>query len=144
MLGQRILTAFGLVAVLALVLVVLPRDFAIAALGFIILFGAWEWSQLAGLESPFARGLYLLACGGLMVALWRSTTALADFERTMLLTMLGWIPLFGWIVFAPRRQATALAAIAGLWALVPTWLALARLYDQDLRGQRLLVMHLTA
>ena len=139
MLGQRILTAFGLVAVLALVLVVLPRDFAIAALGFIILFGAWEWSQLAGLESPFARGLYVLACGGLMVALWRSTTALADFERTMLLTMVGWIPLFGWIVFAPRRQATALAAFAGLWALVPTWLALARLYDQDVRGRELVV-----
>jgi phosphatidate cytidylyltransferase len=139
MLGQRILTAFGLVVVLALVLVVLPRDFAIAALGFLFLFGAWEWSQLAGLDSRFARGLYVLACGGLMVALWRSTTALEDFERTMFLTMLGWIPLFGWIVFAPRRQATALAAVAGLWALVPTWLALARLYDQNARGRELVV-----
>ena len=139
MLGQRILTAFALVAVLALVLVVLPRDFAIAALGFLILFGAWEWSQLAGLESPFTRGLYVLACGGLMAALWRSTAVLADFERAMLLTMVGWIPLFGWIVFAPRRQATALAAVAGLWALVPTWLALARLYDQDGRGRELVV-----
>jgi phosphatidate cytidylyltransferase len=74
-----------------------------------------------------------------MVALWRSTTALADFERAMFLTMLGWIPLFCWIVFAPRRQATALAAVAGLWALVPTWLALARLYDQDMRGRELVV-----
>ena len=42
MLGQRIATAFGLVVVLALVLVVLPRDFALLALGLLILFGAWE------------------------------------------------------------------------------------------------------
>ena len=33
MLGQRIVTAVGLVAVLALVLVVLPRDLAVLALG---------------------------------------------------------------------------------------------------------------
>ena len=139
MLGQRILTAFGLVAVLALVLVVLPRDLAIGALALLILFGAWEWSQLAGLESAFARALYVIACAGLMVLLWRSTESIADFQRVMFLTMLGWIPLFGWIVFAPRRQATALAAIAGLWALAPTWLALARLYIQDGYGRELVV-----
>jgi phosphatidate cytidylyltransferase len=139
MLGERILTAFGLVAVLALVLVVLPRDYAIAALGLLVLFGAWEWSQLAGLGSPYARGLYVIACGGLMVALWQETAPLANFERAMLVTMLGWIPLFAWIVFAPRRQAAPLAAIAGLWALVPTWLALARLYIQEGNGRELVV-----
>jgi phosphatidate cytidylyltransferase len=139
MLGQRILTALGLVAVLALVLVVLPRDFAIAALGVLILLGAWEWSQLAGLASPFARGLYVVACGGLMATLSLVTAALADFERVMLLTMLGWIALFCWIVFAPRHRAAPLAVVAGLWALVPTWLALARFYDQDGNGRELVV-----
>ena len=44
MLGQRILTAFMLVAVLALVIVVLPQDFAVLALGLLVLTGAWEWS----------------------------------------------------------------------------------------------------
>ena len=55
------------------------------------------------------------------------------------LTMLGWIPLFGWIVFAPGFRAKGLAAIAGLWALAPTWLALSRLYLQDGNGRELVI-----
>jgi phosphatidate cytidylyltransferase len=139
MLAQRILTAVGLVVVLALVLVVLPRDFAIVALGLLILAGAWEWSQLAGLSGLLLRSAYVLACAGAMAGLWVATAQFADFERVMLLTMLGWIPLFGWIVFAPQWRATALAAVAGLWALVPTWLALSRLYLQEDHGRELVV-----
>ena len=52
MLGQRIITAVGLVAVLALVLVVLPRDLAVLALGILVLLGAWEWARLAGFAEP--------------------------------------------------------------------------------------------
>ncbi len=139
MLGQRILTAFGLVAVLALVLLVLPRDLALAALGLLFLVGAWEWSQLAGLRGPILRATYVLVCAAAMAGLWQASELIADFERVMLLTMLGWIPLFGWIVFAPHRRATALAAVAGLWALVPTWLALSRLYLQEGEGRELVV-----
>jgi phosphatidate cytidylyltransferase len=74
-----------------------------------------------------------------MAILWFATAAPADFERAMLLTMLGWIPLFGWIVLAPGFKASGLAAIAGLWALAPTWVALARLYLQDGIGRELVV-----
>lgn len=130
MLGQRILTAVGLVAVLALVLFVLPEQVAVAALAAIILAGAWEWAALAGLAHPAARAGYVLACGAAMAGLWAATPDADGFERTMLVTMLGWIPLFGWITLAPRRGAAWLAAIAGIWALAPTWLALARLYGQ--------------
>jgi phosphatidate cytidylyltransferase len=139
MLGQRILTAVGLVVVLALVLLALPQDYAIAALAALFLFGAWEWSQLAGLERPLARWLYVLACAGFMVALKVATPATAEFERAMLLTMLGWVPLFGWIALVPQRRSRSLAALAGLWALVPTWLALSRLYLQDGNGRELVV-----
>jgi phosphatidate cytidylyltransferase len=139
MLGERILTALGLVAVLALVLLVLPRELAVFALAALILMGAWEWSQLAGITSLFARAGYVAACAAAMTGLWYATAEPADFQRAMLLTMFGWIPLFAWVALAPGYRATGLAAIAGLWALAPTWLALARLYAQDGNGRELVV-----
>lgn len=139
MLGQRILTAVGLVAVLALVLLVLPKQLAIIALAVLILMGAWEWSQFAGFSSRAARAAYLAVAAALMAGLWYAAAPPADFGRVMGLTMLGWIPLFGWIVFAPAYRASGLAAIAGLWALVPTWLALSRLYLQEGNGRELVI-----
>ena len=66
MLGQRILTAVGLIVVLALVLVVLPREMAVLALALLFLTGAWEWSQLAGMSSAIARAAYVAACAAAM------------------------------------------------------------------------------
>jgi phosphatidate cytidylyltransferase len=139
MLGQRILTAVGLVAVLAFVLLALPQKLAVLALAALFLMGAWEWSQLAGLAQPAARAAYVAAAAIAMAALWRTTSSSADFEFAMLVTMLGWIPLFFWVVLAPGFRASTLAAIAGLWALAPTWLALSRLYLQDGIGRELVV-----
>lgn len=139
MLVQRIVTAIGIVAVLALVLLVLPPAFALAALALLVLAGAWEWAPLASLALPAARWAYVTACVASMAALWQATREVAGFELTMQVTMLGWIPLFGWIVFAPRSSAPWLAAIAGIWALAPTWIALARLYLQADLGHELVV-----
>ena len=139
MLGQRIVTAVGLVVVLTLVLVVLPRDLALLALGALVLIGAWEWARLAGFASVAARTAYTAACAAAMAGLWYVTQEPADFERAMSITMIGWIPLFAWIALVPGFRANGLAAIAGLWALAPTWLALSRLYLQDEYGRELVV-----
>jgi phosphatidate cytidylyltransferase len=139
MLGQRILTAFILVAVLALVLVVLPPLPALLALALLVLAGAWEWSQLAGYTRLPARIAYVAACAIAMALLWQGAAGPGGFQRVMLVTMLGWIPLFAWVTLAPGFRAGGLAAIAGLWALAPTWLALARLYLQDGIGRELVV-----
>ena len=139
MLGQRILTAVGLVVVLALVLIVLPRDIAVIALGALILIGAWEWSQLAGFSALASRLAYVAACAAAMAGLWYLTSQPVHFERVMTLTMLGWIPLFGWVALAPFFRASGFAAAAGLWALAPTWLALSRLHLQSDNGRELVV-----
>jgi len=139
MLAQRVVTAIGIVAVLALVLFVLPPAFAVSGLALIVLAGAWEWAQLAGLDRPVARMAYLTVCAVAMAALWSSTAGTAAFERAMLVTMIGWLPLFAWITFAPGRGARALVALAGVWALVPMWLALGRLYLQPDHGRDLVI-----
>ncbi len=139
MLGQRILTAVGLVAVLALVLVVLPRDLAVLALAALVLMGAWEWARLAGFAGPLARAAYTAACAAAMAVLWYAAQETADFGRVMAITMIGWVPLFAWIAAAPGFRADGLAAVAGLWALAPTWLALSRLYLQEGNGRELVV-----
>ena len=74
-----------------------------------------------------------------MAALWIAGRSLQGFESLLAIVMLGWIPLFGWIVLAPDRQHRGLAALAGIWALAPTWLALARLYLQADHGSELVV-----
>lgn len=139
MLRQRVITAVGIVAVLALLLFVLPPPFAVAALALLALAGAWEWSSLAGLESTPARAGYLATCAAAMAGLWFASTGPTAFETAMLVTMAGWLPLFGWVALAPARSARVLAAIAGLWALVPMWVALSRLYLQAEIGRELVI-----
>jgi phosphatidate cytidylyltransferase len=139
MLGQRVVTAIGIIAVLALLLYLLPPAFAVAGLALLVLAGVWEWSRLAGLERPLARIAYLVLAAAAMAVLWRATRTSAAFQCAMLATMVGWLPLFAWITLAPGRGFAALAALAGLWALVPMWLALARLYLQQDAGRELVI-----
>jgi len=49
------------------------------------------------------------------------------FVWLMRITVLWWVVALLWLVCAPRRVGGVAAALAGILALVPTWLALARI-----------------
>ena len=139
MLRERIFTAIGIVGVLALLLFVAPPPVAVAGLALLALAGAWEWTLLAGFETAPARTAYLAVCAAAMAGLWFVIAQSASFQVVMLVTMAGWLPLFAWIALAPGHGTRAFAALAGLWALVPMWLALSRLYLQPEIGRELVI-----
>lgn len=58
MLLQRIITAVVLAPIMLMGVFWLPLDYFALFIGFIVLLGAWEWSNLAGLKSLFSKSLY--------------------------------------------------------------------------------------
>ncbi|MFA6053277.1 MAG: phosphatidate cytidylyltransferase [Methylobacter sp.] len=61
MLLQRIITALILVPLIVLAVFKLPSEYFSLVVGLITLVAAWEWGNLAGINSLFKRGLFLLA-----------------------------------------------------------------------------------
>jgi phosphatidate cytidylyltransferase len=142
MLLTRILTAIVLVIVLAVVLLWLPAPLALGALGLATLAGAWEWSAFAGLVRVPGRAAYVATCLVLITVLWGFAAAEGGFRYVMTATLLWWVGAFLWVTLAPTRGRPWLAGLAGLAALPPMWIAMARLYESGLMGRELLIFAL--
>ncbi len=142
MLRQRVLTALGLVALIAVVLLLLPPALAVAALAAMLLAGAWEWSALAGLQGIAVRLAYVGLCAAAMAGLWLLAGGVLALGWLLAVTMAGWVAIFLWMLLAPAAGPRWLAGLAGLWALAPAWLALSTLYLQAGHGRELVVFAL--
>ena len=93
----------------------------------IVLLGAWEWSAFLQLPSAALRAAYVGLVGLLLFGAWSFSVTAAGRDIVMLIALAWWLTALLWIVLAPRRVTDWSAAIAGLLALVPAWLALIRL-----------------
>jgi phosphatidate cytidylyltransferase len=133
-LRQRVLTAVVLAAILLVVLLWLPAEATVAVLTALVLAGAWEWSAFLMLPGPLWRCGYVLLVGVLLGGAWRFSASAAGRDLVLSVAVLWWLAALGWIVFAPRRVSPWSAAIAGVLALVPSWLALTRLRLTPLHG----------
>jgi phosphatidate cytidylyltransferase len=122
---SRLLTGFALALLTILIVLYASPPLTAAMLGVMLLVGGWEWSAFLQLP-PGGRLAYvllllLLAAAGLYFA--------ATGERFIALMEIAigwWIIALLWVIAAPLHVSRPAAAIAGVLALVPTWLALAR------------------
>jgi len=126
-LRTRILTAVVLAAVLLAILLLLPQWATVAVVTVAVLAGAWEWSAFLQLPGVAPRVAYLLLVALLLYVAWR-ISASGEGRRLLLgMAVLWWLIALLWIALAPRRVAPWSAALAGVLALVPAWLAMVRL-----------------
>jgi phosphatidate cytidylyltransferase len=134
-LRKRIVTAIALAAVLSAVLLWLPPLATVVVLTVLVLAGAWEWSAFLRLPSPAFRALYVGLLAILLPVSWYVTATPTGRNIVLGVAVVWWVGALCWIVFAPRRVAPWSAALAGLLALVPAWLALVRLRLDLPRGE---------
>jgi phosphatidate cytidylyltransferase len=123
-LRKRIVTALVLGVALLVILLGLPASFTLALVTLVVLAGAWEWAGFLKLASPALRGAYVILVAVLLWGAWRVAESDAGRDALILIAVLWWCVALLWLVFAPQRASRATAALAGVLALVPMWVAL--------------------
>jgi phosphatidate cytidylyltransferase len=126
-LKTRIITAVVLVVALLAVIFFLPPIATVIAVTAMVIAGAWEWSAFLRAPAIAIRAVYVVVVVLLLWAVWQATGTPRGRNTVLLLALIWWIVALAWIVFAPRQASTVLAAIAGVLALVPSWMALIQL-----------------
>ena len=130
----RILTALVLAAVLIGVLLFGPAWSARALFGLFIAAGAWEWSAFLRGAPREARLGFVLLVALLSVCARVFLADTAAFTLLMVLSVGWWAVALLWLLLVPQRAHVAAVAVAGVFALVPTWVALTRMVELWPRG----------
>lgn len=131
MLKQRIVTAIVLITVILLILFLMPTR-GIYLLSFLIyLISAWEWSAFLSLKNSYYRGLYLL----ILFLVFLGSTQL-PWLWIVALGALWWLQMIYWIIRYPQGkqlwlQGTISTSIAGYFLLIPCWLGILSLFQND-------------
>lgn len=126
MLRSRVLTALALTALLVVAILFAAPSITASLLGLFLLIGAWEWSAFLAVARLW-RLLYLLALAALAAVGWCYCREQAHFRLMLELGIIWWLIALVWIVYAPQRVGRPAAALAGVLALLPTWIALVRI-----------------
>jgi phosphatidate cytidylyltransferase len=130
----RILTALVLGTLLIAVLFFGPAWSARALFGLFIAGGAWEWSAFLGARGHHTRLAYVVLVALLASAARVLLASREQFALLMQVSALWWVIALLWVAWIPQRVNPWSAAVAGICALVPTWVALTRLAELWPRG----------
>ena len=134
MLRTRIITAAILIGLLLVIILWLPPLATVIAMTVLLLAGAWEWSAFLKLRTLTGRALYVALIAACLPVLWQLTVAEPARSGVLAVALAWWVLALLWVLFAPRRAAAWSAALAGLLALAPAWVAMVRLRVDVPRG----------
>jgi phosphatidate cytidylyltransferase len=136
MLRQRVITALLMAPVALFVVLWLQHEITALVFALLVAVGAWEWSAFPGYPQRAMRYLFVLMTVCALGALWLAgvvppiltASAAAYVDWTLFAACIWWIAALAWISLIPARVSRSAATIAGLFVLVPAWLALVRLH----------------
>lgn len=140
MLKQRIITAVILIPLVIAAFRFLPTDILAILLGLVILLGAWEWAEIAGIKTPQSVVLYIFFNAFLMFLCFTQLDNIAFVRILLLLAIIGWL---GAVFFVLRVQKSQLVPeqhtfktlFIGSLIVVPAWFSLLILHAQEgMRG----------
>ncbi|UUA74372.1 phosphatidate cytidylyltransferase [Cellvibrio sp. QJXJ] len=144
MLKQRVITALVLAIIFIVALFGLPAGYFYFFVGAIVLIGAWEWACLAGFPARWQRALYalfilvvlLLASFYLGFEGEASPNLNADAIRELLIAGCIWWAIALLLVQGYPSSALLwghkiLRLLMGLLVLIPTWVALVYVRQQE-------------
>jgi len=135
---QRILTALVLAPLVVAAILLLDSLYFGLALLPVIGLAAWEWANLAGLQTRVAWSTYALLVAALTAgAAWAIAVGI-DLFPLLLVALVFW-PWAAWVVWrfptpAPGIGRAVPMAILGLPALILPWVALVLLHGQSDQG----------
>jgi len=141
-LRKRIITALVLGAAFLAIVLFLPSWATVILLTVLVLAGGWEWSAFLRLPGVVSRAAYVALLAVMMPVIWHITATSQGESLVLMGAVVWWIVALGWITFAPHSVTRWSAALAGLLALVPAWLALVRLRFDLPRGAEWMIFTL--
>ncbi len=130
MLRQRVITALVLAPFVFLVILWVPHALTAAVLALLVIAGAWEWSAFPGFTQYSARLAYVAFIAMCVVATWYIGVDSAQLDLLLYAALTWWVLALLWIALAPGKVNRLTAVVAGVFVLVPVWLALVRLHAQ--------------
>ncbi|RLA48723.1 MAG: phosphatidate cytidylyltransferase [Gammaproteobacteria bacterium] len=149
MLRQRVITALLMAGSFLAAIVFLPLTGLALLLGVLVSLGAWEWSRLAGLNSPAVRALYVLVLVAVLGALYGycqldNAPSREQVQPFLGVTCLWWSFAMLWVKGYPASavlwRSVAMRALMGLLILAPAWMSAVFLLSFPRGGLLLVVM----
>lgn len=144
MLRQRVITAVALAVIALLVIFLLPHTAMMGILGLLVIAGAWEWSAFPGFTRHSGRLAYVAVVALGVGAVWFFARNGGEVDAVLYAAILWWLVALIWVATVPGSVNGASAGIAGLFVLIPAWLALVKLHEHGPKLMFFLVMLVVA